>query len=108
MQGLIAVYLNDYMKAVENFKKHLSDKRKMIIFEDEAETSFLHNKSQENLQKTTHELKIYTNQMKFNIVLCHLLGEDINTAKELLKDIKIDENQSFYGNFNKFRNAVIS
>lgn len=49
MQGLIAVYLNDYMKAVENFKKHLSDKRKMIIFEDEAETSFLHNKSQENL-----------------------------------------------------------
>ncbi len=46
--------------------------------------------------------------MKFNIVLCHLLGVDINTAKELLKDIKIDESESFYANFNKFRNSVIS
>jgi hypothetical protein len=36
MQSLIAVYMNDYRKAVDNFKKHLSDKRKMIIFEDDA------------------------------------------------------------------------
>lgn len=36
MMGLIAVYMNDYMKAIENFKKHLAEKRKMIIFEDEA------------------------------------------------------------------------
>ena len=56
MQGLIAIYLNDYMKAIENFNKHLSEKRKMIIFEDnsEVESSFLHNKSQDDLEKTSN------------------------------------------------------
>lgn len=38
-QALINLYSGDYAKAIENFQRHLSKRKKMIIFDDTLDTN---------------------------------------------------------------------
>ena len=48
----------------------------------------------------------FTNQMRYNIILCKINQGEKEDAKDIVKQIKIDIDQPFYGDFISFKKWV--
>ncbi len=66
--------------------------------EDDDESNFIENKK---------EIDTFSNQVRYNLVLCYLNMHDEAAARDVVKQIDIDLDQPYYGDFVQFKKFVM-
>lgn len=86
-------------QAIEAFHNAIRERvAELKVGEDDDESNFIENKK---------EIDTFSNQVRYNLVLCYLNMHDEAAARDVVKQIDIDLDQPYYGDFVQFKKFVM-